>query len=434
MQAHFPHPHRARLFFFYLLGISAMLLALTVTAAEKKTMKETSTQNTDSIVLGAGCFWGAEKRYQAIPGVISAVSGYADGRGIEPSYAAITQPQHKNNPDNFAEVVEVTYDPKQVSLTHILKNYFEGHDPTQENRQGNDIGTQYRSIILYNNSAQQRIAEDLRDRYQVRLTDAGYGKIATQIKALDTFYPAEEYHQDYLQKNPNGYCPIHATGVRFGADDNDSEKIDNNALLSGKHIIVLEAPFCPYCEQFKADVGNNYRGEIPLHYRRAGQLQGLTLHTPTWATPTIFFIEDGKEVFANQGYMTPDEFYQALGQFQLGKDSEAYHIAFDEGTEGRFCRQYDLFKHTPDGVFIDKLSGEPLFDTAHRFNSGSGWLSFTEAVPDSVIEKPDNRFGMQRIEVRAKTSGIHLGHVFDDGPNGARRFCINATVLDFKPR
>ncbi len=400
---------------------------LTLIQAENKPPK------TDSIILGAGCFWGAEKRYQAIPGVVDAISGYADGKNIEPTYQAITQAKNKHNPDNFAEVVKVVYDPDRVSLHHIIKNYFEGHDPTQLNRQGNDVGTQYRSTILYRNEAQRRTAEMLAKQYQQRLSAAGYGKIITAIKPLTTFYPAEAYHQDYLQKNPNGYCPNHATGVTFAASD-DLSKADNTPLLSGKHIVVLEAPFCPYCEQFKRNVSNGYRGKIPLHYRQAEQLQGLQLSTPTWATPTVFFVQDGKEVFARQGYMTPEEFYQALGLFQLGKDSKAYEIAFKDGTESRFCKRYDLFKDTGDGVFIDTLSGEPLFDSKDRFNSASGWLSFTRAIAGSTIEKPDNRFGMQRIEVRAKKSGIHLGHVFNDGPNGQRRFCINANVLSFKPR
>ncbi len=386
-----------------------------------------------SIVLGSGCFWGAEKRLERIPGVIDAVSGYADGKNIAPTYKAITQLANRFNSDNYAEVVKVIYDPEKVSSETLIKHFFEHHDPTQKNRQGNDIGTQYRSTILYSNEKDKAIAEQLNKTYQQLLTAAGYGKIQTKIAPLDQFHPAEDYHQDYLQKNPNGYCPDHATGVTF-AKATETPKKDNRALLSGKHIVVLEAPFCPYCKAFKKQVGDVYQGEIPLHYRYGDNVAELTLTTETWATPTIYFIEDGKEVFAHQGFMTPKAFYQALGQFQLGKASTAYEIAFEDGTESRFCKQYDLFKNTSDGVFVDALSGVPLFDTKHRFNSGSGWLSFTQALPDSTIEIPDNRFGLQRTEVRAKHSNIHLGHVFNDGPNGQRRFCINANVLKFQPR
>ena len=125
--------------------------------------------------------------------------------------------------------------------------------------------------------------------------------------------------------------------------------------------------------------------------------------------------------------------YKALGFFKLG-NSEAFNVAFNEGTDSRFCKEYELFKNTPDGKFVDKLSGEPLFDTKDRFNSRTGWLSFTRPIKGSVYELPDYSYGMIRTEVRSKSSDIHLGHVFDDGPNGLPRYCINATVLEFVPR
>ena len=395
--------------------------------------KVTGTEHKESIVLGAGCFWGAEKRYAAIPGVIDAVSGYADGAGVAPNYAAITAQQNKHNPNNHAEVVQVTYNPQIVSAETILQHYFEGHDPTQVNRQGNDIGTQYRSIILTETAAQQTTAQQVLASYQALLHKAGFGSIATLVKPLKTFHPAETYHQDYLVKNPNGYCPDHTTGVRFTPTTAKVPE-DNQALLQGKHIVVIDAPDCPYCEQLKRDVTDTYQGRIPLHYRRAGQLHGLTITTPTWATPTIIFLENGKERVAKQGYVDAKTFYQMLGAFELGDDTEAYQVAFEEGTDARFCRQYEAFKNTPDGVFIDKLSGAALFDTKDRFNSGSGWLSFTRAIDGAVYEKTDNRYGMRRVEIRTTVSDIHLGHVFDDGPNGKPRYCINATVLAFQPR
>lgn len=402
------------------------------------TKKIPATTHLDSIVLGAGCFWGAEKRYQAIPGVVDAISGYADGKNVSASYREITQRKNKYNVDNHAEVVKVIFNSSKVSLETILQSYYEGHDPTQLNRQGNDIGTQYRSTILTSNEQQNDIALKVTTQYQKLLNDAGYGKVETKISSLTEFFEAEQYHQDYLAKNPNGYCPDHSTGVKFDADASKtglaSQKIDNTPLLTGKHIVVIESEnYCPYCEKFKKNVVNDYKGTIAINFRLASQLKGLTIKTETWATPTIIFIEDGEEVFGKQGYMSPDYFYKALGAFKLGK-SEAFNVAFDEGTDGRFCKEYEIFKNTPDGVFVDKLSGAPLFDTDDRFNSASGWLSFTKAVDGSVIEKPDNRYGMVRTEIRSKTSGIHLGHVFPDGPNGQPRFCINATVLEFKAR
>ena len=392
-----------------------------------------STSHLERIVLGSGCFWGAEKGYEALPGVVDAVSGYADGYGVRPSYREITKFINKFNPNNHAEVVEVTYNKNIISTKDLLEHYFESHDPTQLNQQGNDIGTQYRSIILYTNKEQQRTAEKLIFEYQQLLTKSGYGQIATVIKSLDEFFRAETYHQDYIAKNPNGYCPDHSTGIRFAKDD-PIERKDNSELLKGKNIVVIEPQgYCPYCEKFKALVAENYQGSIPIHFRLALQLDSLQIDTPTWATPTIIFLEEGKEIFAHQGYMSPKEFYKALGFFKLG-DSEAYEVAFEDGTDARFCKEYEIFKNTPDGVFVDKLSGAPLFDTRDRFISGTGWLSFTKPVDGSVYRKADNSYGMRRIEIRSKTSDIHLGHVFPDGPNGLPRYCINATVLEFKNR
>ena len=392
-----------------------------------------STSHLEKIVLGSGCFWGAEKGYEALPGVVDAVSGYADGYGIRPSYREITKYINKFNPNNHAEVVEVTYNKNIITTEELLQHYFESHDPTLVNQQGNDIGTQYRSIVLYTNKQQQRVVESLISEYQQLLSNSGYGQIATIVKSLDEFYRAENYHQDYIAKNPNGYCPDHSTGIKF-AEIDEVEQKDNNSLLKGKNILVIEPEsYCPYCEKFKSLVVENYNGNLPITFRLASQLDDIELQTPTWATPTIIFLEQGKEVFGHQGYMSPQEFYKALGFFKLG-DSEAYRVAFEEGTDARFCKEYEIFKNTPDGIFVDKLSGAHLFDTRDRFNSGTGWLSFTKPVDGSVYRRADNSYGMRRIEIRSKTSDIHLGHVFPDGPNGLPRYCINATVLEFKNR
>ena len=392
-----------------------------------------ATVHSDKIVLGSGCFWGAEKGYESLPGVIDAVSGYADGKGVRATYREITKLKNKFNANNHAEVVEVTYNKNLISTKALLMHYFESHDPTQLNRQGNDIGTQYRSIILYSTEEQKEIIDEVLATFQELLSTAGYGSITTLVKPIKNFYKAEKYHQDYIAKNPNGYCPDHSTGVKF-AEKETIQIVDNSDLLSGKHIIVIEAEgYCPYCDKFRADVVKNYYGNIPLVFRLASQLQGLAINSPTWATPTILFLENGKEAFGYQGYLNPKEFYEALGYFKLG-DSEAYKVAFQQGTDARFCKEYEIFKNTPDGIFIDKLSGAPLFDTKDRFNSSTGWLSFTAPIKGSVYSKPDNSYGMRRTEIRSVTSDIHLGHVFPDGPNGMPRYCINATVLDFKPR
>ena len=390
------------------------------------------TNHIQTIYLGSGCFWGAEKGYESIKGVIDAESGYANGYGVKPNYRSIIQFKNKYNKNNFAEVVKITFNSNTTNLEDILIHFFENHDPTQSNRQGNDIGTQYRSTILFANESQKELSIQIMNKYQSLLTDAGYGKIRTKIESLDNFYLAEDYHQDYLKKNPNGYCPDHSTGIVFNKEK--KEAIDNTSLLAGKQILILDSKdYCPYCERLKKNVTNKYSGSIPLTYRTSDQLHGLLIKSPTWATPSVIFLDNGKEVFGHQGYIEPKDFYKILGKFKLG-NSEAYDVAFNKSTDSRFCKEYQIFKNTPDGIFIDKLSGDPLFDTKDRFVSRSGWLSFTKPVDGSVYELPDNSFGMRRTEIRSVSSDIHLGHVFDDGPNGMPRYCINATVLEFKAR
>jgi len=275
------------------------------------------------------------------------------------------------------------------------------------------------------------VAQQTKEEYQKLLRKAGYGAITTEIKELKKFYPAEKYHQDYLAKNPNGYCPNHSTGVKF---DKVEKKTKTISPLGGKEIVVVDAEHCQFCEKFKRDVTNNYNGNIPLRTAHKEALKGFKLKSKIEGTPTTLYIEDGKEIYSYTGYMSEKEFYKNLGAFKLGIESEGYDVAFKKKTDGRFCKQYEAFKHTGDGVFVDKISGDILFDTKDRFNSGSGWLSFFKAVDGSVVEREDNSLGMRRVEVVAKKSGAHLGHVFNDAPNGKRRFCINATVLEFIPR
>ena len=388
-----------------------------------------------TIVFAAGCFWGVEKHFEAIPGVIKATSGYAGGNYDNPDYDTVLKYRH-NPPKglvNHAESVEVVYDDSKITAAQLIKSFWQMHDPTQGNRQGNDRGNNYRSAIYYTTPEQKKIAFETKARYQKLLTKAGYGTITTEIKPLKKFWPAEAYHQDYLKKHPFGYCPNHATGVKF-EKSTQKQRTSKVTPLSGKEIMVITAPHCRFCENFKFDVTDHYHGTIPLRTAQQKELEGFTLKGDVEGTPTILFIEDGKEVYRHVGYMDEKAFYKALGAFKLGTDSEAFDIAFNKSTENRFCKRYEKFKHTGDGVFIDTISGDILFDTRDRFNSGSGWLSFYKPVKGAVIEKEDNSYGMHRVEIVARKSGAHLGHVFNDAPGGKRRYCINATVLEFVPR
>jgi peptide-methionine (S)-S-oxide reductase len=163
---------------------------------------------TQLAMFAAGCFWGVEKTFWNVPGVVSTSLGYAGGFTPHPSYDEVCSGQ-----TGHAEVVRVVFDPQKVSYEELLKHFWEEHDPTQGMRQGNDAGTQYRSAIYTYSDEQKRAAEASRDAYQRELSKAGYGQITTDIVDAPEFYFAEDYHQQYLAKNPNDYCPDHSTGI-----------------------------------------------------------------------------------------------------------------------------------------------------------------------------------------------------------------------------
>jgi peptide-methionine (S)-S-oxide reductase len=163
---------------------------------------------TRTAIFGMGCFWGAEKVFWSLPGVMSTAVGYAAGATPNPTYEEVCSGR-----TGHAEVVLVAYDPESIQFADLLRVFWEHHDPTQGMRQGNDVGTQYRSLILWADQEQRAAAEASRDRYQERLTAAGFGRITTEVAPASAFYYAEPYHQQYLAKNPNGYCPDHSTGV-----------------------------------------------------------------------------------------------------------------------------------------------------------------------------------------------------------------------------
>lgn len=159
-------------------------------------------------MFGMGCFWGAERKFWQIEGVISTQVGYAGGHTPNPTYREVC-----SGLTGHAEVVRVVFDPKRVGYQDLLKAFWENHDPTQGMRQGNDVGTQYRSAIYVYDEAQRQSAEASRDAYAEALRAAGHRAITTEIRTLPEFYYAEEYHQQYLAKNPDGYCGIGGTGV-----------------------------------------------------------------------------------------------------------------------------------------------------------------------------------------------------------------------------
>ncbi|NVJ01013.1 peptide-methionine (S)-S-oxide reductase MsrA [Myxococcus sp. AM009] len=162
----------------------------------------------EEVYFGLGCFWGAERKFYQTPGVYSTAVGYAGGLTPNPTYREVCSGLTGHN-----EVVRVVFDPKKVSFEQLLRVFWESHDPTQGMRQGNDVGTQYRSGIYFTSEAQQRAVEASRDAYQKALAARGFDAITTELLPAPPFYYAEDYHQQYLEKNPGGYCGLGGTGV-----------------------------------------------------------------------------------------------------------------------------------------------------------------------------------------------------------------------------
>jgi peptide-methionine (S)-S-oxide reductase len=165
-------------------------------------------EGTETAMFGMGCFWGAERMFWQAPGVYTTAVGYAGGLTPNPTYEEVCSGR-----TGHAEVVLAVFDPTRTSYEEMLRIFWEGHDPTQGMRQGNDVGTQYRSAVYWEGESHREAALASRERFQAELTKAGYGEISTEIAEAGPFYYAEAYHQQYLAKNPNGYCGLGGTGV-----------------------------------------------------------------------------------------------------------------------------------------------------------------------------------------------------------------------------
>jgi len=338
--------------------VTLMLVTASACAAPSATSAETAQQSltggdtmdstyikTDGIeviYLAGGCFWGTEKLMQTIPGVVAATSGYANGDAeVTPSYGNVSY-------TNFKETVRVEYRPADVSLDSILFAYFRSIDPTIENRQGNDVGTQYQAGVYWADDAAKEAVLRVAAVEKLR-----FSNFAVELGPLAGFYDAEEYHQDYLDKNPYGYCHISAEEFELAA-----------------HMIV-----------------------DPANYPRP----------------------------------TDDEIKATLTDKQ-------YDVTQNGGTEAAFDNAY--WDNHERGLYVDIVTGEPLFASSDKFDSGTGWPSFTKGIDENaLVLLPDSSGGMQRTEVVSRAGNTHLGHVFygpDESPSGVR-FCINSAALRFIP-
>lgn len=432
----------------------AMLLALLLTGAVAllgwRTLQARPTtpttggtpvnaQQLQDIYFGMGCFWGAEKRLRAVPGVADVEVGYAGGDAAKAGYRDVLDEEvwiraGRSQARNHAEVVRVRYDPKRLDLMSLLATFWENHDPTQADGQGNDIGSNYRSAIYYTTEAQKTLAEQSRDIYQQNLTRAGFGRITTEILPVRHYNRAEESHQDYLVKNPNGYCGLGGLGIRYGlgAGGAAHAALDGATLARDAQLVVYEAEDCPYCERFEADVLKTWQADVPFARTRSQQApSGWSLAKPLLATPTIVLFKDGSEVSRFTGYAgDAKKFWQWLGFHRLTPEQQ--RIAFDSGTELPGTGAH--LNEARPGTYFDPVSGAALFRSDAKFDSACGWPSFFEPMAGALEFLQDDSHGMHRIEVRSASSGIHLGHVFDDGPPPTgKRYCINGNVLRFVP-
>ena len=281
---------------------------------------------------------------QSISGVIDAQSGYANGTSSED---AVYETVIEGN-TGFRETVRVVYDPEQVSLDALLLAYFYVIDPTVENRQGNDIGTQYQTGVYYTNDKAKETVERIAELERSRSS-----KFFVEIGPLLNFYPAEEYHQDYLVKNPLGYCHI---------------PLEEMKLFS----------------ELRIDPGD-------------------------YQKPAAEVIRDKLT-------------------------EEQYYITQENGTEYAF--QNEFWDHFAKGIYVDIVTGEPLFSSTNKYESSCGWPAFTKPIEaPSIVEVEDYSLGMKRTEVRSRAGNSHLGHVFHndpESPNGVR-YCINSASLRFVP-
>lgn len=323
-----------------LLLVGVGIISCAGTQASSTTFKQDNS-NMKEIYLAGGCFWGTEHFFKQVRGIVATEVGYANGHTEQPTYQEVCS--HKTG---FAETVHIGYDPKQITLKQILELYFQTIDPTSKNRQGGDIGDQYRTGIYYTDSADSKVIDEalatLQKQYKLPLM--------IEHKPLENFYNAEEYHQDYLDKNPGGYCHIPSRLFQVAKEANPYKKADDKTLKE--------------------------------------QLTSLQ-----------------------------------------------YEVTQHAATERPFHNEYWDEKRA--GIYVDITTGEPLFISTDKFDSGCGWPSFSKPIDKSLItEHRDSSHGMERIEVKSKTGVAHLGHVFNDGPKdkGGLRYCINSASLRFIPK
>lgn len=351
----------------------------------------------ERIVLAGGCFWCTESEYDHVPGVISAVSGYADTEkmyteGKGPTYQEVSSEQVVAR-----EAVQVIYDPKLITTAKILEIYFKHIDPTDGEGQFADRGHQYTPAIYYTTDEQQSGAVSTIKK--IDTTKKFPKKVAVAVLPYKNFYPAEEYHQKYKEKNP----------VRYNLYREGSGR---NAFVRenwGDTSTFIQEIFGTDANQ-SATIQTSTTS--PLQVTKTSKKSMDTSFTASWKN----FTPEMKEARLKE--LTPLQF----------------NVTQKEGTESPFANEYESNKAV--GLYVDIVSGEPLFLSKDKYDSGTGWPSFVKPLSSAGMTlHEDKGFFSTRTEVRSKVADSHLGHVFDDGPadRGGKRYCMNSASLRFVP-
>lgn len=357
----------------------------------------TVTGMTSDMIVAGGCFWCVEADMEKVPGVVEAISGYSGGTTDNPTYETYADGGHR-------EVVRVVFDPRQVTYRQLLVYFLKHIDPTDGNGQFVDRGEQYAPAIYVESEQRQQIARSVLDEIRER---AGFQEVNVPVLERTPFWPAEDYHQDYYKEHAIKYKYYR---YRSGRDD-----------FIEKHW-GEEADRIPTPDQDERQASDDITGGAPGPTN--GAADGRTYEKPS-----------------------DEKLRERLSDIQ-------YKVTQQDDTEPAFDNPY--WDEKREGIYVDVVSGEPLFSSRNKYKSGTGWPSFTAPLePDNIVTRPESGWFTTRTEVRSKHADSHLGHVFEDGPRSreelerehdtleesdypadytGKRYCMNAAALRFIPK